>query len=178
MVQRSLRTSLTSFISFISFHLFTYFILFHFWFLHLCTFILLAFLHCNKNIEFLSGFLMSFIRVFQIAVRGGGWNFTGGFFTRWRKPEEEYFWWFKPFSKLKTAICECWTSIKIKINMTYVSKELTAFSRLQLLQRAPSIVGFLDPPLYCNKFAAKAVSWFKPKRMVMYTCIPLGKVFE
>ena len=23
-----------------------------------------------------------------------------------------------------------------------------------------NIVGFLDPPLHCNKFAAKAVSWF------------------
>ena len=35
-----------------------------------------------------------------------------------------------------------------------------------------NVVGFLDPPLHCNKFAAKAVGWFKPKRMVMYTCIP------
>ena len=30
-------------------------------------------------------------------------------------------------------------------------------------------VGFLDPLLHCNKFAAKTVSWFKPKRMLMYT---------
>ena len=29
----------------------------------------------------------------------------------------------QPFSKQKTAFCECWTSIKIKINMTCVSKE-------------------------------------------------------
>ena len=28
-----------------------------------------------------------------------------------------------PFSKLKTAFCEYWTSIEIKINMTQVSKE-------------------------------------------------------
>ena len=33
-----------------------------------------------------------------------------------------------------------------------------------------NVVGFLDPPLHCNKFAPKAVSWFKPERMVMYTC--------
>ena len=38
-----------------------------------------------------------------------------------------------------------------------------------------NVVGFLDPPLPCNKFAAKAVSWFKPKRMVWCICIPQGK---
>ena len=40
----------------------------------------------------------------------------------WREPEE-WFWWFEPFSKLKTAFCEYWTSIKTKTNMTCVSKE-------------------------------------------------------
>ena len=45
------------------------------------------------------------------------------FFTGWREPEEEWFWQFEPFSKLKTAFCECWTSIKTKINMTCVPKE-------------------------------------------------------
>ena len=48
---------------------------------------------------------------------------------------------------------------------------LTAFSRLQLLQRLFAIlnvVGFVDPPLHCNKFAAKAVSWFKLKACVRY----------
>ena len=35
-----------------------------------------------------------------------------------------------------------------------------------------NVVGFLNPPLHCNKFAAKAVGWFKPKRMVIYTCAP------
>ena len=34
-----------------------------------------------------------------------------------------------------------------------------------------NVARFLDPPLHCNKFAAKAVGWFKPKRMVMYTSI-------
>ena len=38
-----------------------------------------------------------------------------------------------------------------------------------------NILGFLGPPLHCNKFAAKAVGWFKPQRVVMHTCIPLGK---
>ena len=47
----------------------------------------------------------------------------GDFFTRWWEPEEEWFWWFEPFSKLKTAFCEYRTSIKIKISMTYVPKE-------------------------------------------------------
>ena len=50
-----------------------------------------------------------------------------------------------------------------------------ALNRLQLLQRAIlNFAVFLDPPLHCNKFAVKAVGWFKSKRMVMYTF----KVFE
>ena len=32
-----------------------------------------------------------------------------------------------------------------------------------------SVVGFLDPLLHCNKFAVKAVGWFKPKRIAMHT---------
>ena len=35
-----------------------------------------------------------------------------------------------------------------------------------------NVVGFLDLPLHCNKFAVKAVGRFKPKMIVMYTCIP------
>ena len=31
-------------------------------------------------------------------------------------------------------------------------------------------MGFFDPSLHCNKFAAKAVAWFKPKKR--YLCIP------
>ena len=70
------------------------------------------------------------MRVFQIVVRGGGGefppvrgitNFTGGV-IRWRE-SEEWFWQFEPFSKLKTVFRECWASIKIKINMTCVSKQ-------------------------------------------------------
>ena len=36
---------------------------------------------------------------------------------------EEWFWPFEPFSKLKAAFCEYWTSIKIKIRMTCVYRE-------------------------------------------------------
>ena len=51
-------------------------------------------------------------------------NTAGGiFFTRWWESEGEYFWRFENFSKLKTAFCEYWTSIKIKISMIYVLKE-------------------------------------------------------
>ena len=49
---------------------------------------------------------------------GKGWggvgiqNFAGGILLiGWQEPEEEWFWQFKPFSKLKTALCEYWTSI-------------------------------------------------------------------
>ena len=45
-------------------------------------------------------------------------NFAGG-----TEPEEEWFWQFKLFSKLKSAFCEYWKSNKIKINLTFVSKE-------------------------------------------------------
>ena len=41
-----------------------------------------------------------------------------------------------------------------------------------------NVVGFLDSPLHYNKFPPKAVSYFKSERMAIYTCIPLGKVFE
>ena len=46
----------------------------------------------------------------------------GEYFYQVGEPEEG-FWWFKPFSKLKTAFCDYWTSIKIKISMTCKSKE-------------------------------------------------------
>ena len=55
----------------------------------------------------------------------------GDFFTGWRKPEEERFWWFEPFSKLKTALCEYWTSIKITVNMTCVSKEYEVKTKME-----------------------------------------------
>ena len=51
-----------------------------------------------------------------------GWR-KGIFFTGGWEPQEEWFWWFQPFSKLKRAFCEYWTSIKIKVSMTCVSKE-------------------------------------------------------
>ena len=66
---------------------------------------------------------------------GKGWGDQklcwGNFFTRWRKPEEEWFWQFKPFSKLKTAFCEYWASTKIKIKMTYVSKEYEIETKME-----------------------------------------------
>ena len=55
------------------------------------------------------------IRFFQIVVRGWGNSpppqlggnlkfYCGGIFlTKWRKPEEEWFWQFEPFSKLKNS---------------------------------------------------------------------------
>ena len=51
---------------------------------------------------------------------GGSRKFYWGgiFFTGGKEPEEEWFWRFETFSKLKAAFCEYWTSIKIKINMT------------------------------------------------------------
>ena len=54
----------------------------------------------------------------------GGWRVSeillGKFFYQ---VKGTWFWPSEPFSKLKTDFCEYWTSIKIKINMTWVSKE-------------------------------------------------------
>ena len=60
--------------------------------------------------------------------------YWGDFFTGWRELEEEWFWQFEPFSKLKTTFCEYWTAIKI--NMTCVSKvyEIEKMEQEQLLQ--------------------------------------------
>ena len=44
------------------------------------------------------------------------------FFLKWLEIEE-WFWVFKPFSKLKATFYKYWTSIKIKISMTCVYKE-------------------------------------------------------
>ena len=70
----------------------------------------------------------------------------GDFFTRWWESEEEWFWRFKNFSKLKTAFCEYWTSIKIKISLTCVSKEYEIKTKLvqeQWLQQKNYAVIFL-----------------------------------
>ena len=50
-------------------------------------------------------------------------------------------------------------------NFTIILNNFQAFaivSKRSIL----NVVGFLDPPLHCNKFAAKAVGWFKPKKDV------------
>ena len=51
------------------------------------------------------------------------------FFTRRREPEEELFWRFEPFSKLKTAFHECWTSLKSKL--TFVSTEYESKTKME-----------------------------------------------
>ena len=54
----------------------------------------------------------------------------GGFFTGWWEAEEKWFWPFKHFSKLKTAFCEYWTKIKIKISITSVYKDYEIKTKL------------------------------------------------
>ena len=67
------------------------------------------------------------------SLSGGLESEIGGedFFTGWREPEEEGFWWFEPFSKLKTALREYWTSIKITVNMTCVSTEYEVKTKME-----------------------------------------------
>ena len=54
---------------------------------------------------------------------GGSEILLGGFFYL-VKETSGVIWRFKPFSKLKTALCEYWTSIKIKINMPVCPKSM------------------------------------------------------
>ena len=58
-------------------------------------------------------------RVFWIVERGGGWGL------------EILMEQLEPFSKLKAAFCEYLTSIKIKINMTKVSKEYEIKTKME-----------------------------------------------
>ena len=44
-------------------------------------------------------------------------DIKAGFFIAWWDSEDEWFWLFKSFSKLKTTFTIYWTSIKIKISM-------------------------------------------------------------
>ena len=62
---------------------------------------------------------------FQIALRGKGMEkFAGNllkiFLIGWLQYEEEWFWRFKPFSKLKTTACKYWALVKIEISMNCV----------------------------------------------------------
>ena len=56
----------------------------------------------------------------------GIWNFVGRiiyFFIEWWEFDKEGFWSFEHFSKLKPILFKYWTSIKIKVSMTYVNKD-------------------------------------------------------
>ena len=84
-------------------------------------------LHNSSKIKQKKNKLRLNCRVFQMTIRngeGGIRNFAGGnIFTGQWEPGEEWFWPFEPFLKLETDFCEFWTSIKIKISMTCVSKD-------------------------------------------------------
>ena len=68
---------------------------------------------------------MQVSKVFKSVKEWGGERETllGDFCVGWWEPEEEWFWPFKPFSKLKTTFCKYWTLIKIKISLACVYKE-------------------------------------------------------
>ena len=59
----------------------------------------------------------------KFCASGDEWKILlGNFFIEWWEPEEEWFWPFKPFLKLKTTFCKYWRLIKIKISKTCVYK--------------------------------------------------------
>ena len=68
-------------------------------------------------------------RVFQMVVRGGGVGipeiYWGDYFTRWRDPKEDWFWWFKPFSKLKKLSVNAEHQLKSKLSWPVCSKSIT-----------------------------------------------------
>ena len=53
---------------------------------------------------------------------GGGGRGNLSFWWGWWEPEEGWFSYSEPFSNLKTAFCEYWTLIKIKISMNCVQR--------------------------------------------------------
>ena len=59
---------------------------------------------------------------------------------------EGVIWQFEPFSKLKTAFCEYWTPIKIKINMTSLCKEYEIKTKMEqeqwLLLKMKFLLGY------------------------------------
>ena len=87
-------------------------------------------------------FLLNF-RSFPDFVSKSSEHCWGDFFTRWWESEEEWFWWFKNFSKLKTAFCEYWTSLKTKISMICVSKEYEIKIKMEQKQWLQLIIAFL-----------------------------------
>ena len=80
-------------------------------------------LHLTWNMQTNFNKLRPLPRVFQILLRGRGWEICfGDFSIGWWQSDKEWFWPLNPFSKLKTT-CKYWTLIKIKISLTCVCKE-------------------------------------------------------
>ena len=79
--------------------------------------------------------------VFNCYWQNLSWKDTGHHLQGFLNSRKGWWWWvggleilmgqFEPFSKLKTAFCEYWTSIKIKINMTLVSKEYEIKTKIE-----------------------------------------------
>ena len=57
-----------------------------------------------------------------VCVGGGGGRGNPNFWWEWWETEEGWFSYSEPFSNLKTAFCEYWTLIKIKISMNCVQR--------------------------------------------------------
>ena len=54
--------------------------------------------------------------------------------------------------------------------MQHLTIIVNSFWMFAVVAKSPilNVVGFLDPSLDCDRFAAKAVGWFKPKRIHVY----------
>ena len=79
-------------------------------------------------------------RIFEVMMTVSTWDrvhrvnqklYWGDFFTGLREPKEAWFWRFKPFSKLKTAFRECWTSMRFidEIHRWFASSEFVFSKR-------------------------------------------------
>ena len=97
-------------------------------------------------------------------------NFTRGVFLLGRKPEEEWFWWFKPFLKLRAAFRGYWMSIKIKINITCVSKEYEIKTKMEQEQWLQLKILFL------LGYNLKTVVWWGDWYLVRWRSL-LGEIF-
>ena len=63
------------------------------------------------------------------------------------------------------------------IKIEYFTIILNSFQLFAVVAKISilNVVGFLDSPLHCNKFATKAVSWFKPKKDIYVYLHTLGE---
>ena len=96
---------------------------------------------------------------YRLRVEGNG-KFCWGIFYQVVESEEEWFWPFKPFSKLKTTFCKYWTSIKMKSSKEYEKyKNKIKMVQEQWLFQVGRMSKFLDSVrAYCSSLLCAIIA--------------------